>query len=100
MFLFVVVQQVLIYEFPEQLENLQDAGSILVSAILAGLIAFVLLLLKSKIWDKHRIGPRGILHGATLTGGSTLISVIVAFMSHRLFHLFEELLNKLGNLLS
>jgi hypothetical protein len=100
MFLFVVVQQVLIYEFPVQLENLKDAGSILVSAILAGLIAFVLLLLKSKVWDKHRIGRLGILHGTTLTSGSTLIAIIVAFMSPRLFHLFEELLNKLGNLLS
>lgn len=100
MFLFVVAQQVLIYDFPVLIENLKDSGSILVSAILAGLIAFALLLLKSKLWDKHQIGPRGLLHGTILTGGSTIIAIVVAFMSPGLFHLFEEALNKVGNLFS
>lgn len=97
MFLFVIAQQLLIYDFPVEYENLGDNGSILVSAVLAGFVAFALLLLKSKLWDKHDIGPHGLFHGMILTGGSTVIAIVVAFISPGLFHLFEELLKKMGN---
>jgi hypothetical protein len=85
MFLFVLCRRILIQYFPVLYGSFSDRGDILLCAITAGLAAFVLLLLKSKYWDRCQIGRRGIWHGVTLTGGSALILMLVAFMKHEWF---------------
>ena len=95
MFLFVIFQQVLIVTDDSLLSLLWNTGDVVVPATFAGLTTFVLLVVKSAIWDKHRINVAGIRHGSVLTAGSTIIVIVIALMSSRLFNELVEWLSKL-----
>ena len=95
MFLFVIFQQVLIVTDDSLLSLLWNTGDVVVPAAFAGLTTFVLLVVKSAIWDKHPINVAGIRHGLVLTGGSTIIVIVIALMSSRLFDELVEWLSKL-----
>jgi hypothetical protein len=85
MFLFVLCRRILIQFFPVLRGSFSVGGQILFCAIMAGLAAFVLLLLKSKYWDRRQIRGRGMWHGTILTGGSTIILILIAFLKHEWF---------------
>jgi hypothetical protein len=100
MFLFVVIPQVLFRISPVLYLDLGDIGVTLVSAVVAGVLTFVLLLLKSKLWNRRKVGRIGILDAAILTGGSTVIAIVIALMSPGLFDKFDQLLEKISKFFS
>jgi hypothetical protein len=98
MFLFVLCRRVLIEYFPGYYNQYSDITVILFCAGVAGLAAFALLLLKSKLQGPDGIGDRGVWHGAALTAGSTIILLIIAFMKREWFADFLHSMKFLGNL--
>lgn len=93
MVLFVVFQQILFSSILQDALNQLYVGDVFVPAILAGTATFVLLLIKSAIWDKNDIGFAGVRHGIMLTTGSTIIVIVIAMMSSRLFDQFVKWLS-------
>jgi hypothetical protein len=99
MFLYIFSRLVYFFYDPTVLTNDPSlVHQVLSCAVTAGLAAFALLLLKSKLWDKRQIGCDGILHAAILSGGSTIILLIIAFMNSRSFELFGKLMKWLSKL--
>ena len=95
MFLFVIFQQVLIVTDDSLFALLWNTGDVVVPAAFAGLTTFVLLVVKSAILEKHPIKVADIRHGTVLTAGSTIIVIVIALMSSRLFNELVEWLSKL-----
>jgi hypothetical protein len=60
-------------------------GPVLLPVLLASVCIFLLLLLKSTLLDKERIGTVALLHGLLLTIGSGMIVWLVARMSGTTF---------------
>jgi hypothetical protein len=92
MLFFVIVEIVLVNMFPVGYQDIFDIWNgavVVVPAVAAGFITFAILLLKSKWRDRHIIEPRAITHAITLTGGSTIIVIVVALMKPEVFLWFQ-----------
>jgi hypothetical protein len=96
MFFFVIFQEILTLTLPFLLYNsFFWYGDVIIPAVLGGIATFALLLMKSAWWDEKPIGRRGFRHGSILTVGSTIIVIIIALLSSRIFHRLVELVSKL-----
>jgi hypothetical protein len=90
MVLFVIFQQFLFLSTLEELVHLVDPSDVVVPAIIAGIVTFGLLLIKSAFLDKNNIGSAAVRHGIMLTAGSTIIVIVIGLMSSWVFEQFVK----------